>query len=138
EIGATFAQVGDDVVALEDVLAPTTAGRHLRDLPLGELATKFDRLASDSATLETIPQRVQSLRNLSDWGLDDLVADLTARRVSTDIVGAEFDLAWWSSVLEEMLTVDPAMVALDPGVLEEGLAKLQSADRTHVESLLAP
>src|SRR5699024_220970 len=99
---------------------------------------KFVRLAGDEETLQTIPERVQALANLSEWGLEELVEDLTARRVATAIVGAEFDLAWWSSVLEEMLTEDPAMVALDPGVLEEGLEKLRTRDAAHIESLLAP
>ena len=138
DITATFAEIGSDVAALEEVLAPTMAGLQLRELPLPELTAKFVRLAGDEETLQTIPQRVQALANLSDWGLEELVEDLTSRRVATAIVGAEFDLAWWSSVLEEMLTEDPAMVALDPGVLEEGLEKLRTRDVAHIESLLAP
>src|SRR5699024_5206495 len=109
EITETFARAGADVAELEPVLAPTAGGRHLRDLPLGELAAKFERLAGDEETLQTIPKRVQALANLTEWGLGDLIDDLTSRRVNTAIVGAEFDLAWWSSVLEEMLTEDPAM-----------------------------
>src|SRR5699024_12301354 len=97
------------VAALEEVLTPTMAGLQLRELPLPELTAKFVRVAGDEETLQTIPERVQALANLSEWGLEELVEDLTARRVATAIVGAEFDLAWWSSVLEEMLTEDPAM-----------------------------
>lgn len=138
EISTTFAHVGKDVTALEPALALSPAGKGLRDLPLAELQTKMERLAQDEHNVHIIPKRVQALAKLKEWGLGELADDLSHRRVHTDLVGPEFDLAWWSSVLEEMLTVDPAMVALDPQLLEEGLANLRSRDLAHVQSLLNP
>ncbi|HLS00477.1 MAG TPA: hypothetical protein VK054_00620, partial [Beutenbergiaceae bacterium] len=100
DITSTYTQVGETVSDLEEVLGPTTGGKSLKTLPLADLQTKIDRLANDAETLQTIPDRVQALANLEDLGLEVLIEDLSSRRVNTDIVGAEFDLAWWSSVLE--------------------------------------
>lgn len=138
EITETYGDVARSIGELDDVLAATTAGRELREVPLGELIAKFTRLAGDEATLHTMPERAQTVANLGALGLEALLEDLTSRRVHTDTLGAEFDLAWWSSVLEEMLSEDPAMVALDPGVLETGLEDLRASDHAHVASLLAP
>src|SRR5690625_1075432 len=138
DITATFTQVRGAVVDLTPVLAPTVGGHDLREIPLAELLAKVERLAGDEENLRTIPERVQAIANLTEWGLGELCADLSARRVHTDLVGAEFDLAWWSSVLEEMLAEDTAMGTLDPAILETGLADLREADAAHVASLLEP
>src|SRR3712207_7892321 len=56
-------------------------------------------------------------RSLRDGGLDALVSDLAHRRVSPGLVGAELELAWWSTVFEEMLRTDRS---------EEHTSELQS------------
>src|SRR5699024_5450425 len=124
-ITATAERVRADIAALEDVLRPTVGGRELAQVPFAELEAKFVRLAADEATLEQMPKQSALLTQLSEAGLGALVEDLTARRVATALVGAEFDLAWWSSVLEEMLTDDPAMVGLEAEALEESLIELR-------------
>ncbi len=138
EITSTFETVGRDVDELQQALVPKGEGNELREMPVADLLTRMQRLASDEDTLNTIPARAQALADLGAWGFGALCEDLSHRRVATDIVGAEFDLAWWSSVLEEMLTVDSAMVALDPKVLDDGLARLRASDEAHVASLTAP
>lgn len=138
EITTAYTKVGQAIQDLEPVLGPTTGGKTLKTLPLADLEDKLKRLAQDEHTLKTIPSRVQALANLETLGLGLLIEDLSSRRVNTDIVGAEFDLAWWSSVLEEMLSEDPVMVALDPALLEEGLETFRRYDHDHVDSLLVP
>ncbi|WP_159621288.1 hypothetical protein [Ruania rhizosphaerae] len=138
EITRTEAKVAGLVNDLDPVLSATLGGRTLTEVPLEELATRIARLGADDVALRQLPERAAVLAHLSDLGLDDLLADLTQRRVPTSLVGAEFDLAWWSSVLEEILAEDPALAGLETSVLEEAALTLREADRQQIASLTAP
>lgn len=135
EILATEKRVTDLVAELNPVLSGSLAGRTLEELPLSELAGRTTRLGADDATLRQLPERAAVLAELSDLGLDDLLEDLTHRRVATELVGAEFDLAWWSSVLEEILGEDPVLAGLDSSALEATAETLREKDLAQVESL---
>src|SRR5699024_6200480 len=94
-------------------------------------------LGADDATLRQLPERAAVLAQLTDLGLADLLEDLTHRRVATELVGAEFDLAWWSSVLEEILGEDPVLAGLDSSTLTASAETLREKDQTQVASLTA-
>src|SRR5699024_1672895 len=57
--------------------------------------------------------------------------------VATELVGAEFDLAWWSSVLEEILGEDPVLAGLDSSTLAASAQTLRDKDQVQVASLTA-
>ncbi|CAM3438300.1 hypothetical protein OCAE111667_09980 [Occultella aeris] len=137
-IGRTAQEVTDLVDRLSPVLASTLGGRSLDEVPLAELATRLERLGADDAAARQMPERAAVLAKLNGLGLAPLVADLSQRRVPTSLVGAEFDLAWWSSVLEEMLAEDPAMAGLEAESLDEAADRLRELDEGQTASLVAP
>lgn len=123
---------------LQEVLSPALGDADLRDLPLAELRARLDRLVDDDATLRQMPERAGVLGALKRLGLGPLVDDLTARRVPTDLVGAEFDLAWWSSLLEQLLRGDPALADLDASSLDVASQRLRELDSAQTASLRDP
>ena len=137
-ITGTERDVSADVAELQPVLSPTMGDRDLRDIPLEDLATRLDRLGADDAALRQMPERAAVLAVLSNLGLKRLIEDLTFRRVPTNLVGPEFDLAWWSSVLEEVLAEDPAMAGLEAASLDAAAEDLRVLDVLQTESLVAP
>lgn len=137
-IEATYREVLADVEALEPVLASTPAGGGLLDMPLAALVERTERLAADRAALDTLPERTALLRDLRAAGLSALVDDLHDRHVSSGLVGPELELAWWSSVFEEILRQDVALAAYDGAALEALAARFRELDRAHVAALPGP
>ena len=138
EILATEKRASDLVAELNPVLSGSLGERTLEQLPFAELATRVSRLGADDATLRQLPERAAVLAQLSEMGLGDLLEDLSHRRVPTELVGAEFDLAWWSSVLEEILSDDPVLAGLDSSTLGASAQTLLEKDLAQVESLTTP
>ncbi|WP_420111331.1 hypothetical protein [Pseudactinotalea sp.] len=126
------------VEPLQDVLSPALGDTDLRDVPLAELRARLDRLVDDDATLRQMPERAGVLGALKRLGLGPLVEDLTARRVPTELVGPEFDLAWWSSLLEQLLRGDPALADLDASSLDVASQRLRELDSAQTASLRDP
>src|SRR5699024_441255 len=85
-----------------------------------------------------MPERSAALAELEELGLGELVADLTARRVATGLASAELDLAWWSSVLEEILRTDPALAGYDGPGLVALAERFRSLDAQQVQTLPTP
>lgn len=138
EILATEKRASDLVAELNPVLSGSLGERTLEQLPFAELATRVSRLGADDATLRQLPERAAVLAQLSEMGLSDLLEDLSHRRVPTELVGAEFDLAWWSSVLEEILSDDPVLAGLDSSTLGASAQTLLEKDLAQVQSLTTP
>lgn len=138
QIEAEYARVAEDAAALESVLATTPEGAHLADVPLLELEERLTRLAADSTALQTLPERTRILDRLTGLGLRDLLTDLAERSVPTDLVAAEYELAWWTSVFEEILRADPALAGHDGETLGALADRLRDLDVAQVESLPAP
>ncbi|UFU07300.1 hypothetical protein [Ruania halotolerans] len=138
EIARTESTVAELVAELSPVLSGTLGGRTLGEVPLDELSTRVARLGADDVALRQLPERAAVLAHLSELGLDELIADLTHRRVPTSLVGAEFDLAWWSSVLEEILSGDLVLAGLESSSLEQAADTLRELDRVQTASLTAP
>ncbi len=134
----TYEAVRIDLEALEPVLAPTPMGGNLTHLDLDALAERLQRLAGDAQALQTLPERTAALRRVRAAGLSDLVDDLTARRVRPELVGAELELAWWSSVFEQILGADPALAGQDGAGLDALARRFRELDRRHVEALSVP
>ncbi|WP_369800523.1 hypothetical protein [Oerskovia sp. Root22] len=134
----TFEAVRLDLEYLEPVLSTTPVGADLMDLPLPELAARLLSLSEEKDALEHLPARTAALRSLRDEGLGELLDDLSARRVEKELVGPELDLAWWSSVFEQILSQDPALAGQDGAGLEALAGRFRELDRTHITALSAP
>lgn len=125
-------QLTEDLRALDLVLEGTAAGAGLAGLTWAELAQRLERLRADDAALQTLPERTALLENLSRQGLGALLEDLTDRGVPAGVVGAELDLAWWSTVFEEVLAEDPALAGYDGAALAKLVAEFRTLDRRHL------
>lgn len=138
EIEAEHAAVRADLDALDAVLATTPGGGGLAALPFEQLLDRLRRLHRARATLDTLPERTRILRGLIDLGLGDLLADLAARRVAPDLVAAELELAWWTSVFEQIMRAEPALAGFDGPRLTELSAEYRELDLAHVDHLPEP
>ncbi|WP_245993018.1 hypothetical protein [Xylanimonas allomyrinae] len=134
----THEAVRIDLDALEPVLTTTPLGGGLADLALDGLAERLERLAADADSLDTLPARTAALRRARAAGVGELVDDLIARRVDVSLVIPELELAWWSSVFEQLLAADPALAGQDGAGLDALARRFRELDRRHVASLSGP
>lgn len=128
DIEADHADVRADLDALSVVLEGTPAGGQLDRLGWEDLTVRLTRLRSDRDALETLPERTALVRSLNQRGLGALLADLADRRVGVGVVAAELDLAWWSTVFEQILTADPALAGHDGPTLTRLVAEFRALD----------
>ncbi|GIG36195.1 hypothetical protein Cpa01nite_15760 [Cellulomonas pakistanensis] len=138
EIEAEHREVRADVEALAAVLAGTPEGADLLGRPIPEVLERVRRLVDAGATLERLPERTRLLRSLRAAGLDDLLDDLADRRVAASLVGAELELAWWSTVFEQVLAADPALAGYDGRTLGRLAAEYRELDVAHTAALAGP
>ncbi len=134
----TFEAVRIDLDEIAPVLADTPMGSDFIDRPLAQLAEQLATLRADQEDLTDLPARNVLLRRLIAAGLGGLLSDLIARRVPADLVAAELDLAWWSSVFEAIRSEDPALADQDGAVLEALAGRFRELDRAHIDSLSGP
>ncbi len=116
-------------------LAGVMAGPHapnLFALGLDELQSELDALAADEEGLRDAPRRCELLRRLRDTGLGPLLEDLRARGCDDGDVVAEFDLAWWASVLQAVVRTDVLLARHDGPALRRASADVRLADRAHI------
>ena len=137
-IEETYESVLADLAELDTVLAPTSGGSGLATMPLGELTERLQKLLDDRSALVSLPDRTATLRHLTSLGLGELLGDLSRRRVEGPAVEAELDLAWWSSVFEQILAADPYLAEVDGASIEALADRFRRLDRAHVDSLGIP
>ncbi|MBX9243678.1 hypothetical protein ICW40_02520 [Actinotalea ferrariae] len=133
DIEHDFAEVREDLDALAAVLANTVQGGALLDLPWAELGDRLRRLHLDRSALETLPERTALVRALDRQGLGPLLSDLAERGVPAVMVTAELELAWWSTVLEQLLAADPALAGYDGTALARLVAEFRTLDLRHLQ-----
>lgn len=132
------AAVRADLEALDEVLAGTPGGAGLLTTPFDALRTRLERLRDTADALRTLPERTQLVQGVRDAGLGALVDELTERRADPAGAPAELDLAWWSTVFEQVLAADPALAGYDGAALGALSAAYAELDRAHVASLPGP
>jgi len=131
-----FATVRRDVEALEAVLP--SHGRRLSDLPLNELTDRLSLLRFDARSLKGLPERTTLLAKAEAAGLGPLIEDLRQRAVTPGLAAPELDLAWWSTVFEQVLNLDPALAGYDGATLEALSEQYAALDRELVATRSAP
>lgn len=138
DIEDEYAVVRDDLEHVARVLATTPTGGALLTMPFVDLADRLRRLLVDRRALETLPERTAVVRHLREAGLDALLQDLAHRRVQPGLVGPELELAWWSTVFDELLRSDRALAGYDGAALTELASEFRRLDGAHVATLSAP
>jgi hypothetical protein len=138
DIEAEHREVRADVDALAVVLAGTPEGADLLTRPIGEVRDRVRRLVAARESLTDLPERTRLVRSLVATGLGDLLDDLADRRVPAGLVAAELELAWWSTVFEQILTADPALAGYDGRTLGRIAAEYRELDLAHTAALAGP
>jgi hypothetical protein len=138
DIEAEHREVRADADALADVLAGTPEGADLLTRPIGEVLDRVRRLVAARDSLTDLPERTRLVRSLVAAGIGDLLDDLADRRVPAGLVAAELELAWWSTVFEQILTADPALAGYDGRTLGRIAAEYRELDLAHTAALAGP
>ncbi|MFS0699906.1 hypothetical protein AB6N24_08035 [Cellulomonas sp. 179-A 4D5 NHS] len=133
-----YRTVRADLDALDAVLRTTPGGGGLTALALPALVERLRRLWGDARALDALPERTRLVRSLTAAGLGSLLDDFAARRVEAELAGPELELAWWSTVFEQIIGDDPALADYDGAALGRLAAQYAALDRAHVASLSGP
>lgn len=135
-VGLTEASVAvDRVSAALDVLASAFDGTGTPDprlMPLDDLERRVFDLAGDVDGILGQPRRATLIAGLTATGLGEFVADLRARRVGPEAVDREFDLVWWSSVLDSIIRSDPRLADHDAEAYRQASEDLRVAEAAHI------
>lgn len=121
-----------DVAKLAPVLETTPDGGDLGAMLIEELTARAEAMGGDSENLADLPERSRLQRELTDEGLSELMTDLRRRKVDNHLVGPEFDLAYWASVLQSMAGEDPKIGRHDGAALHEVAEGFRENDRAFV------
>lgn len=121
-----------DVATIAPILETTPDGGDLGSMLIEELQARTEAMGRDSENLAELPERSRIQRELTNEGLSDLLTDLRRRKVDTTLVGPEFDLAYWASVLQRMASEDPQVGRHDGATLHQVAEGFAENDRAFV------
>ncbi|MFD2674351.1 ATP-binding protein [Gulosibacter bifidus] len=106
----------------------------LATTPLDELESRIARLAAKSEVLDNAVDRLALNERLTARGLGDLITDLAERHIEPEHVADELELAWWQSVLEELLVNDKALLNANTRVVTRLESDFRVVDEAHTAS----
>ncbi len=132
EAVAEYRALSAELSALSPTLATTPDGGELEDMLVEELEARLQALAEENESLSDLPARTRTDDELRDAGLGELLDDLRDRRVAHDVVGLEFDLALWATILQDLAGADALIGAHDGAVLHRIAADYRVSDRQYV------
>ena len=112
-----------------EVLAGGFTGRNLQRMPMQDLIAMVDRLASAPDGAFTQPQLGAAVEHLTRLGLAPFAEDMQKRGVKPQMLVPEMDLAWWASVLNQILTTDDNFKTLEGPILDALSSRFRELDR---------
>lgn len=119
---------------LDPIMDDTPDGGDLGRMLVEELQARLSAMGEDRAALADLPARTSADDKLREAGLGDLLDDLRARKVRHAGVGAEFDLAYWATVLQQMAAADAQIGGHDTRALDDLAREFRDADREFVKA----
>lgn len=132
---STQETMSEDITALDTVLSTTPRGGELEARDFNDVESRLKSLYDDHLALDTLPERCRLENEFQAAGLNDLVADLTNRQVSNDAVGAELQLAWWTTVFDDIVHSSPIISNQDGSALATVTERFEQVDVEHVRSI---
>ncbi|MCQ9385159.1 DUF4011 domain-containing protein [Brevibacterium sp. 50QC2O2] len=129
---AVYEELAADLDRLMPVLVDTPDGGDLAGMLVEELQARLEAMADDRESLAELPARTELEVRLRAGGLGDLLDDLRGRRVRHAMVGDEFDLAYWATVLQQMATEDAQITGLSAAELDRIVADYRRCDSAFV------
>ncbi len=133
QLAAALNSLVSELAGLGIVLADTVEGTDFVRTDLDALDARLDALMADRVLLMTLPERDALIQKLRERGLSELLDDLYARQVPTEVVSAELELAWWQSALEFLLQHHEGKL-LDGDRLRDTESRFRRADYAHMTS----
>lgn len=125
-------EIDADFRKLEPVLSDTPDGGDLGSMLVEEAQARLQALGEDRDSLADLPARTRIDTELRGRGLGDLLTDLRERRVPHELVGQEFDLAYWATVLKQLAAADPQVGGHDGTELHRVVADYRICDKQYV------
>ncbi|MFT8592396.1 MAG: helicase [Bifidobacterium sp.] len=135
QIVETQDSLSNDLTALNTVLATTPQGAELESVTLNNLEERLKALFNDHLALETLPERFRLEEDFDKVGLGGLVHDLHARRIASKAVRAELQLAWWTTVFEDIVRSSEMISNQDGSALSNASDRFVQIDTEHVRSV---
>ncbi len=127
-----YQEVQADLDKLSPVMADTPDGGDLDGMLVEELHARLEAMGEDKEALADLPARTHLDAELRQAGLGELIDDLRSRRASHDLVGEEFDLAYWATVLQRLAAEDPQIGQHDSEAMHRTAADFRICDRQYV------
>jgi hypothetical protein len=121
-----------DLENLEKHLDQDSNPTSLIRLPLENLRTKLDSLVRDTDALSNFGERAMIGSEIENLGLTALRRDFARLHVKREQVAAEFDLAWWQSLLEVLVQKDPTLLSYSAEQLDALEKSFSQSDSTIV------
>ncbi|GAA1506842.1 hypothetical protein GCM10009761_06090 [Agromyces terreus] len=134
DVHVAYRSVEGDLAVLDTPLGLAGTPRRLAARPVRDLTTMLTGLAAESEVLANLQERTALLASLRELGLDPLLVDLAKRHVPEQVVASELELAWWQSVLEQMLATDTALLGADTALLDRLEGDFRLVDEAHASS----
>lgn len=134
DVHVAFQHVATDLATLDGPLDVVGTPRQLAARPVRELVATLAGLAADSEVLANLQERTAILGRLRDLGLDPLLLDLARRHVPEPAVAGELELAWWQSVLEQVLSGEKALLGANTTVLDRLEGDFRLVDEAHASA----
>lgn len=135
EIVDTQAMLAQHLVALDNVLASTREGGDLETVEFSQLDARLRALHDDRAALDNLPGRCCLEREFNAAGLGDLVIDLRRRNVTGDALDGELQLAWWTTVFEDIVRSSAIISNQDGSAMQDAADRFMQVDTEHVRSI---
>ena len=124
-----------NLVALDAVLSTTRQGADLENIEFAQLEARLQDLHDDRASLDTLPGRCKLESEFSKAGLLDLVSDLRHRHVTGDALDGELQLAWWTTVFEDIVNSSAIISHQDGSAMQDASDRFVQVDTEHVRSI---
>ncbi|USR79242.1 hypothetical protein [Arcanobacterium pinnipediorum] len=134
QIRSTSAELFADL----DFLSEHLGGENFFSLEFAQLEERIAHLATDAPHMAILPERNAALNELRSRGLGRFLDDMIARAVRAESIEAEFELAYWSSVFEQLIVHSTSLAHLGPQDLSRLLRAFRDLDTVHCESMAGP
>lgn len=124
-----------DMTALDTVLVSTPSGGDLEIMDFNKVEERLKSLFDDHLALETLPERCSLEEEFKSVGLDDLIQDLRTRQVDREAVRGELELAWWTTVFDDIMHSSQIISNQDGSTLSNAADRFNQVDAQHVASI---
>ncbi|MDP9801171.1 hypothetical protein J2S49_001247 [Arcanobacterium wilhelmae] len=121
-----------------DALSAHLGGEDLASMPFEALQERLAALVADADHMSSLPARNAIVDELDRFGFGELLRDMVGRGVRAEESGGELELAYTSSVFEQLIAKSRVLAKLAPADVSNLLEHLRYLDQRHVRSLAAP